>query len=581
MKNKQKKNFSRYANGGIVNPPPLGFSWSLLDSIAHSMNAAKNNTSVTNTKRTPSLTPSLLNVEVATNAADNTAHVNANPTPISKIPNYDPATESHGGVKQEYWNKKFAGQELSKNQNATIQASTPEQIYRSKLKQEMLKEANAPTVKNFVLDMMMSPMAILTNLFNLNNPVSPEPINRWKEQNIEDRINNTPFLQRRAVNEVFGTGAEYLEAEILGGLLGELAPYAFSYLENVGQGIRHAAKNAIKNFNKKPAVNAGINVGQKLNLADMTKAISIPFETHVRRSAITKANRMLAQEDKILKYNTPETLQKFKDAANGERFEILSYGEYANKYNRLPTSPGYNWKERQAGVIKDWFKNLSQITVPKTIENIAAHEVDHFYAPMLEEAEELHKIFDVSIFKKKAMEMEALANVETRSTWREGYKRKAKWYGERVFPYFNGNPIKKNYKKLYIDNDGNRVYMNREQYYKYNNSNPSNEFKQFNKFRDGVELRARVGQLKELIGKHNGYDLSKNFPVTKEDLDWVLENYFEAGGENNNMDMFFELLADKELLLKYMNKYALSIIPAAGIMYGVSKDEETEKEVKQ
>jgi hypothetical protein len=394
------------------------------------------------------------------------------------------------------------------------------------------------------------------------------------------RIDPTrPFINQDNYDLEFGVqsaNANDIQGAILNAGMELSIPYVVKGIEMLGNGAINAVRAGKNIFNKTPAkaptFTQGVTVGKEL---------SIPFETHAHSSAITKANRMLAQEDKILKYHTPGTLEKFKAAARGNRLEILSHKEYINKYNEFPISPGYNKYYSQAIVIKDWFEDLMQITVPRFIETIAAHEIDHLYAPLLEEAEELHKIFDLGILEKKAMEMETLANVATDPEQREYFKGYAEWYRKTLFDYFNGYQIRSNGKVLVKDGYGNKFYVDGEQYVKYNSINPSTPLEFFTDFGNGIELRARVGQLKELIGKHNGYDLSKNFPVTKEDLDWVLENYFTAGGENNAMDIFFELLADKELLLKYMNKYALSIIPAAGIMYGVSKDEETEKEVKQ
>ena len=217
-------------------------------------------------------------------------------------------------------------------------------------------------------------------------------------------------------------------------------------------------------------------------------------------AARNKATRMLSQEAKFSESNKIYAKDLYENI--GDRFHVDNAANWGHSPKSLGVKTG-----NEAVLFKD-----APLT-PAQQKYVAAHEVDHLYSNEAKEANDWLSAFNTSKFKGR---------------------------------YLRGRPI---YEE--INNTGKDV-IDITLSKGASTLSPGH----------ANEIRARAGQLKDFIAYKKGINPSKDFNITKTDLNYAIKNFSKETGLDNNMSEMLNALKDKSKFLDNMNKYPLITIPA-------------------
>jgi len=242
------------------------------------------------------------------------------------------------------------------------------------------------------------------------------------------------------------------------------------------------------------------------------------FEDLVKTNSRLRAKRMLAQESKWVD-QSPDLRQALETATDridtpwsnrvGAYFDP-SIIERKNIYGNW--EPRYSPKTSRAEVPMKKVDDRGRAAAryagePRRAAAAARHETGHYYRNSPDEGLEWGRAHDMEMVKKIAKK-------------RRGYDPS---YPERLSDYFRG--------------------------------------------KSQIELRERAAQLKDFIAEKKGIGYDVDFPVTRQDLDWAIDNYLKRryGNYDNNMKEYLGSIVDRDQLFYNMNRFALGVTPLVGM----------------
>jgi hypothetical protein len=215
----------------------------------------------------------------------------------------------------------------------------------------------------------------------------------------------------------------------------------------------------------------------------------------IDKAAVDKANRMLEQKLKFVGDDIEKVTKIYQEYVDGLRKVKYEKGIIPGKGKGNPGgSLGTGGPAGNTRVYTNANIKGKKLTA-KQIQYIVRHEVDHIYRNSPEEAKDWLKAFDINKI------------------------------GSSYFR--NPQPLP------------NQVGFG------------------FKKYNTWDEIRARASQLKDFISFKRGLALSSDFKISKEELQYALDNFVKEVGLDNSMNKFINSITDKDHLLKLMNKYPL------------------------